>query len=163
MILSLDPSTAATGWALWAGGKLVTSGVFNPPRSLLKAEKANADDLVFELFMKRFNYIQQALETLILSHAISKVIIEDQFLGRSVRSMKVLVEFRTAIESICIQNGVSIVRVMPSVWQSFVFKYRVSAKQTKQESVSHVARLYAHDCTHDESDAILIGHWYLNK
>ena len=161
MILSIDPSTSATGIALWCGCKLVDSYALKIPKTLKKAEKEDGRNVEI-LFKKRVLYIDEAIENIISAHDISQIVIEDQYLGRSVKSLKVLVEFRAAIETIAAQNGVSVTRCMPSEWQRYALG-SLKKGETKAKSVEKVYDLFGISVTHDEADAILIGWWYINR
>jgi len=162
MIIAIDPSTAATGMAVFVDRKLVDVRFLTPPKRLTKKESDGSIDRSASLFAKRILYVFNALDEIFADIDLgvdTTLVLEDQYVGRSAKSSLILTAFRAAIQAYFVNRGCKIILVKPSTWQGAIFKQKI--KDTKAASVSTVKVFYDLAVTHDEADAILLGHWYM--
>ncbi|HEL2558680.1 TPA: hypothetical protein TZ325_002223 [Streptococcus suis] len=154
LTLSLDISTARTGWAIFRGSDLVQSGV-------LKRKSKS--------YFERGRYMASELRA-IQSRALQKfdcpfetIIVEkNNVMGPNQQSMMSIGIVTGLILGRLIADQVVFVNV--STWRKhwkFSYKDR-SKKSMKQQSVLTVLREFNKQVKDDEADAILVGSYFVN-
>ncbi|HEL2507166.1 TPA: hypothetical protein T7M07_001590 [Streptococcus suis] len=154
LTLSLDISTAGTGWAIFRGSDLVQSGV-------LKRKSKS--------YFERGRYMASELRA-IQSRALQKfdcpfetIIVEkNNVMGPNQQSMMSIGIVTGLILGRLIADQVVFVNV--STWRKhwkFIYKDR-SKKSMKQQSVLTVLREFNKQVKDDEADAILVGSYFVN-
>lgn len=151
-ILSLDQSSKITGYAIFEDNQLIDYGHFT----------CNQSDLGDRLLNIRKN-VHQLIDT----YSINKVIMEDIQLQSNVtgnvQTFKTLAEVFGVIYELIVELDISVEAVLATVWKSKIgIKSRTRPEQ-KKEAQLLIKTLYNKQATEDESDAICIGHWYLNS
>ena len=157
MILSLDLSTKASGWAIFDGTELLDYGCL----------KASSTDVI-----KRIQKIIKELNRDILSqYQIDTVIVEevrpDTGAG-NLRTHKVLMWLQAALEFLIHEQypKAKIEYVYPSEWRKAcgIKNGRGVKRETaKQLDIKFVKETYGLTVDDDEADAIGIGHAFVNK
>ncbi|MFH6626355.1 hypothetical protein QE530_07320 [Streptococcus suis] len=153
LTLSLDISTAGTGWAVFRGSDLVQSGVLK--------HKSNS-------YFERGRYMASELRA-IQSRALQKfdcpfetIIVEkNNVMGPNQQSMMSIGIVTGLILGRLIADQVAFVNV--STWRKhwkFSYKDR-SKKSMKAQSVAKVAENFKKAVKDDEADAILIGSYFV--
>ncbi|HEM3574394.1 TPA: hypothetical protein U1B93_000919 [Streptococcus suis] len=153
LTLSLDISTAGTGWAIFRGSDLVQSGV-------LKHKSKS--------YFERGRYMASELRA-IQSRALQKfdcpfetIIVEkNNVMGPNQQSMMSIGIVTGLILGRLIADQVVFVNV--STWRKhwkFSYKDR-SKKSMKAQSVAKVAENFKKSVKDDEADAILIGSYFV--
>ena len=154
LTLSLDISTAGTGWAIFRGSDLVQSGV-------LKHESKS--------YFERGRYMASELRS-IQSRALQKfdcpfetiVVEKNNVMGPNQQSMMSIGIVTGLILGRLIADQVVFVNV--STWRKhwkFSYKDR-SKKSMKVQSVAKVAENFKKAVKDDEADAILIGSYFVD-
>ncbi|WP_105117536.1 hypothetical protein [Streptococcus suis] len=154
LTLSLDISTAGTGWAIFRGSDLVQSGV-------LKHKSKS--------YFERGHYMASELRA-IQSRALQKfdcpfetIIVEkNNVMGPNQQSMMSIGIVTGLILGRLIADQVVFVNV--STWRkhwNFSYKDR-SKKSMKAQSVAKVAENFKKAVKDDEADAILIGSYFVD-
>ncbi|HEM4249653.1 TPA: hypothetical protein ACGO2A_002102 [Streptococcus suis] len=154
LTLSLDISTAGTGWAIFRGSDLVQSGV-------LKHESKS--------YFERGRYMASELRA-IQSRALQKfdcpfetiVVEKNNVMGPNQQSMMSIGIVTGLILGRLIADQVVFVNV--STWRKhwkFSYKDR-SKKSMKVQSVAKVAENFKKAVKDDEADAILIGSYFVD-
>ncbi|MYN70454.1 hypothetical protein GLP18_09595 [Streptococcus suis] len=154
LTLSLDISTAGTGWAIFRGSDLVQSGV-------LKHESKS--------YFERGRYMASELRT-IQSRALQKfdcpfetiVVEKNNVMGPNQQSMMSIGIVTGLILGRLIADQVVFVNVSTyrKYWK-FSYKDR-SKKSMKVQSVAKVAENFKKAVKDDEADAILIGSYFVD-
>lgn len=102
--LGLDPSTTSTGWAVISKqGELVGYGVVAPGK-----EMDDIDKLILQ---------KGTIDTTVKAYGITHAMCEDQFMRNNAKTLKQLVEVRTAVMMACTDNEVRLTILMPSAWR----------------------------------------------
>lgn len=83
--------------------------------------------------------------------------------GNNVYTFKILAEVFGVIYELLIELDISVEAVLASVWKSKIGITSLQRPEQKLEAQSLVKNLYKKQATEDESDAICIGHSFLNK
>lgn len=154
LTLSLDISTAGTGWAIFRGSDLVQSGV-------LKHESKS--------YFERGRYMASELRT-IQSRALQKfdcpfetiVVEKNNVMGPNQQSMMSIGIVTGLILGRLIADQVVFVNV--STWRKYwKFSYKDRSKKSmKVQSVAKVAENFKKAVKDDEADAILIGSYFVD-
>lgn len=154
LTLSLDISTAATGWALFEGSDLVESGV-------LKYKSKS--------FFERGRFMAGELRTIQL-RALQRY--EGPFESIVVEKNSVMGPNQQSMISIGIVTGIILGRVIAdnvyfvnvSTWRKYwKFSYKDRSKKSmKLQAVANVFENFDLNVKDDEADAILIGSYFVN-
>lgn len=146
MILGLDISTTATGWAIFSkDGVLKKSGVIKP--------KSTEKD-----FLKRSMFIARQLKKIMLEYKISKACVEDLKVLRNQKTLVRLAICVGVITSSLMNENVEILFVSPTVWRK---QYEIKGKRNelKNKAIQHVLDNFGKLVTDDEAEAILIANY----
>lgn len=151
MLLALDPSTYATGWALYDGTRFLGSGV-------LTVEKKH-DNARQRMWLMRQRLIALT-DDLALAPTWTGAM-ETPYIGLNGRSALTLSELVGTLTATCWQQGcASVQHLSPNEWQQEILGVGLRAKrgERKAASVEIVRRLLGKVVTADEADAVCIGH-----
>ena len=148
IILGLDTSTTATGWAVldnkYTGeNRLVSSGLIIPPRKLET--------------IKRINYTLDELKTIVDDFKTEYVAIEDMNVIRNKNSLKGLIGLIVAIELYLDKKDMLYIEMTPSQWRKIVGIKGKTRDELKKDSIRYVKEHYNVIVTDDEADAICIA------
>lgn len=148
MIMAFDPSTTCTGWAVMNKDReIIACGAITPPSKLKNGQK--------------YEYIYDAMKTLINMYNPEAIACEDQFLGLRKATLKVLSQLRGVIMLLCTQNNLEMYYYWPST-----IKLVMSGKgnATKDEMIEAVNRKFDVEIKNDNiADAIAIAHTHYEK
>lgn len=151
IILALDLSTKATGYAIYEDKKLIDYGLF----------KSSSTDLI-----KRIRIITKKLEELILNldYTIDNIIAEEVPPSGNPKTFKALMFMQASVEFLAYDNKISIEYIYPNSWRSkcgIKTGRGASREELKQEDIKFAENMYElTGLTDDEADAICIGHSY---
>jgi len=161
MLLSIDPSIVKTGWAVWQvdglSKKLIAYGLYTP-----KYDRKIDKELCRQ---RRLIELSKFISDTVRQYNITEMTIESQYLGRSVKSMKLLVQARTAMEITALRLDVKVTELHVKQWQSATFG---NTKNTKESSLNYAnSYLRANNIIEtdrdDISDAICMGLYYIEQ
>ncbi|GAF92409.1 unnamed protein product [marine sediment metagenome] len=144
--ISLDPSSTATGFAIWQWGKLSCHGVIKPPR------KDEADE--------RIRKMVEFVEDLIATYNVSQAVFEEPQKIDPGGYKKNLWIYKKAVQNISshlvtLLGEGNVYPVGPQMWKG-------SSK--KKHTLREVNLIYGLELTDDnEADAIKIGEWFLQR
>jgi Holliday junction resolvasome RuvABC endonuclease subunit len=140
MILGLDVSSTATGWAAVDDGDVIASGV------IALSPKIPHQDRMYDLYC--------AVQSIVDKYSITKVNIEAVYAGRNVKTVILLAKYHGAV--IVALHGIPVQYVTPSEWRK---EYGIVGKreEVKKQAVQIVADRYGMSVCDDEADAILIS------
>lgn len=148
VLLSLDLSTTKTGYAIFIGNNLVLSDVVS---------SKNKD------WLTRVKYMAETLKTLCKVYSVTHVVIEDTFSKSNINTLKKLCFSQGYI--LASLGEVEFLQVYPLSWKAYFgltsSKHRANQKQA---SLSMAETLFiVNSGTDDESDAILMGKYVMDK
>lgn len=148
IILGLDTSTTATGWAVldnkYTGeSRLVSSGLIIPPRKLET--------------IKRINYTLDGVKSIVEDFKTEYVAIEDMNVIRNKNSLKGLIGLIVAIELYLDKKDMLYIEMTPSQWRKIVGIKGKTRDELKKDSIRYVKEHYNVIVTDDEADAICIA------
>lgn len=148
MILALDQSTNATGFAVFnKEGKYIYSGVY-------KTKSVNIDGKILELT----DYIHYLIDRFNISH----VIMEDVQQQSNAKTFKHLSMILGACVKQCLLCDVTHTIVTPTTWRAYLGIKTRPRPDAKAGAKLYALMQYGVDCKKDdESDAICIGSWYV--
>ena len=151
-ILALDQASRTSGYSVFCDDQLIDSGTFT----------FTSDDMA-----KRLMAIRKKVEELINEYCIEKLILEDIQLQNNVASnvvtYKALAEVIGVIIELAAEKKLSYELVHSSSWKSELgIKGRTRPDQKRNAQV-YVFETYGRNVSQDESDAICIGSYYINK
>lgn len=147
-LIALDNATHVTGWAIFDNDKLVSYGKYT-------TKSSETSDRILEMGDWLTNLLQQ--------WEPNTIILEDIQQQNNVNTFKVLAKLQGVLEYINKKNNIEYYIVSPSSWKSNAGvkgKSRADQKKSAQLIVQH---LYNIQTTQDESDAILLGKYGIDK
>ena len=145
--LSIDPSSTATGWAVWYGGDLGPHGVIKPSR------KCEADERVSQTI--------EVLTDMLGVYAITRAVYEeaqkiDAYNRKGIHIYKKAVRV-IAMTLVDILGKDNVYTIDPQTWKGS------DKKEHTIRKVNLVYRLDLQNKDNDEADAIGIGEWFLKR
>jgi Holliday junction resolvasome RuvABC endonuclease subunit len=151
-LLALDQASKVSGYAVFIDGKLETFGKLS----------FNNESLGERLFR-----IREAVAKLIADYGIEEVIFEDIQLqsnvGNNVQTFKALAEVYGVIYELVTELDLPNTSVLASSWKSALGIKGRTRQEQKRKAQAYVTNIYGIKATQDESDAICIGSYFLNK
>jgi len=149
VMISLDTSSTATGWAVWISGHLHNEGVIDLKK--IKEDKhLTMTKKIWELLEFYSPDIVVLEETSVLTNALTQ---------------RILTQITGTVYTWCAIKGVEYHALRPSEWRSKVKgdeKLPRKREELKQWSVGKVKELFNIETTDDGADALLIGKAYLS-
>ena len=146
ILISLDPSTRATGWAVFKNEKLFDFGVFSEKN---------------ENVLERISDISNKVDLLIKKYLPNDIAIENVNITLSAKTAKVLMGLELILELKAYNNNISYKLIRPSSWRKTLGlsnNNKTDRKQKKEETMKYVKSKYnLQDILEDEADAICIG------
>jgi len=140
-ILSLDQSTAVTGFAIFKDNNLKKSGCYKPSGDL------------FTRINQTKNYIKELIE----DNDINFVFIEDIQYQKNQKTYKILANLQGVIINLLVELNISFEIISPSRWKSWNgIKGRKRAEQ-KKNTQEKCKEMLGREAIEDEADAICIG------
>ena len=151
-ILALDQSSITSGYSIFCDNQLIESGTFTFNSTILS---------------KRLLKIRGQIKQLINSYCIEYVILEDIQLEtkvpNNVKTYKALAEVIGVITELLEELKIKYELVAPSSWRSQLNIKGNKRNEQKKNAQNYVLKVYKKDVSEDESDAICIGAYYINK
>lgn len=152
-ILSLDQSTTNIGYCIFNNKEYSTSGLIPVHKS---AEKKKCE---YDFVDKAFSIIVKLIDT----HKPDVIILEEVFSGKSASVLKLLATLKGMVIGYCKGIKLKVEVVYPTSWKSFL-KIHSNRKNEKEEVKNFFQKEYNIVIkADDESDAIGIGYYYVNK
>lgn len=124
MVLALDASISSTGYAI-----LDDSNILIEFDKITTKPKEEEGDRIFKITIKIKNMIEH--------HKIDTVILEDQFLGRNVKTAMQLSRLRGAIMFVCKLCNANLIFLMPSEVRKFLMNNGSASKEEVADFVKH--------------------------
>lgn len=145
-MLSLDTSTAKTGYGYWENGNLCEWGAIES----IKPEDGNkTDDMM------------QRIRAFIAEKKPQIVVVEMTVVVMNATTQRELTELIGGIRWHCVNHKIDFHRIRPTQWRKLVKekdeKLPKKRQELKQWSMDTVRRLYGIKCSDDTADGILIG------
>lgn len=147
-IIALDNATHITGWAIFDNKELVSYGKYTTKNS-------DTSDRILEM--------GDWLTNLLEKWEPNTIILEDIQQQSNVSTFKVLAKLQGVLEYIAKKNDVEYYIISPSTWKSHAGVQGKSRADQKRSAQLIVTRLYNLQATQDESDAILLGKYGVDK
>lgn len=151
-ILALDQSSITSGYSIFCDNQLIESGTFTFNSTILS---------------KRLLKIREQIKQLINLYCIEYVILEDIQLEtkvpNNVKTYKALAEVIGVITELLEELKIKYELVAPSSWRSQLNIKGNKRNEQKKNAQNYVLKVYKKDVSEDESDAICIGAYYINK
>ena len=149
MILSLDQSSTTVGFAIATQkGEIIKTGY----------KKFCGKD-----FFARVEKISNFVEELILKYKIKKMLIEDVFLQRNVKTLKKLSFVIGVIIQICLKNKIEYNIIPATTWKNFLGIKAKKRKEQKKEVQEYCKLKYGKEFQEDEADSLCILLYFLKK
>ena len=149
-LISIDPASRITGWALYENAKLKQSDIIDFSKSKLESES-------------RLYYMKLRILNLLEEYKPQIVVVEVSRSSNNIKVQRMLSELVGVIEGWSILNKVDYVTYTPSKWRQFVRNKTDNIpkhnKELKVWDINRVKEFYPGIKlkTDDEADAILIG------
>lgn len=147
-LLSLDTSSASSGWALFVDGKYIQSGCLSIN---------NKKDKIYSMVLELFNLIKEIRPDII--------VVEEMVVTRNAQVARNLTMILGAIYGMCIQMNIDWHTLRPTEWRKLIDTGKKPRKreECKAWSLQKVDEMFGvTDVSDDVSDAILIGQAYIN-
>lgn len=144
VIISLDQSTACTGYAVFYDCKLVKTGY-------LKNSKKQPQ--------QRREVMFHDISKLIELQQTDMVILEDSQYERNKQTFGVLKEFKGMIEGYCLSQGIAYKSYKPSEWRKIlgIAQGKITREELKQQSIGYCKKLFDVEYPEDVAEAVCIG------
>ena len=146
IILSLDQSTKATGWALFEDGQLKESGV----------KKISSGD-----WIDRIVVIRKWLVNIFETYPDIHLIIEDVLHSQNGNVFQKLSHLQGVILELAREYHIKTTVVHPQTWKSTLNITNRGRKKEKELSKAFVLEHYQIEAAEDEADAICIGYHFI--
>ncbi len=148
-MLSLDTSTAKTGYGYWENGELIESGYI----ASVKTENGNKTDDM----MKR-------LKAFIMEKKPQIVVVEMTVVVMNAVTQRELTELIGGLRWHCVNNKIDFHRLRPTQWRKLVKdedeKLPKKREELKKWAIAKVFKIFGKKVGDDEADAVLIGYAY---
>ena len=157
LVLSLDQSTTATGWALFRNGKIEDYGIYKP---------SGARDQRIE---KTRTWVKEKIETLFEEENIEMhLVLEDIQMQGNVETFKSLAHLQGVLINLGFQKLqekeiTESVEYYSSAWKSTCNIKGRKRKEQKENAQKHVLVTYGIKAPEDVCDAICLGEHHLYK
>lgn len=152
-ILALDQASIISGYSIFCDNQLIDSGTFSCNSSTILS--------------KRLVKIRDKIKDLINAYCIEYVILEDIQLEtkipNNVKTYKALAEVIGVITELLEELKIPFEIVSPSSWRSVIGIQGKKRQEQKKNAQNYVYETYGKKVSEDESDAICIGSYYINK
>lgn len=150
-MVSLDTSTAHTGYAYWKNGKLSAYGVIDSVGNHKTGDKTD------DMMLKIDRYLKEKIPDI--------VVVEMTVVPKNAHTQRELTELIGGIRNFCLLNKIGFFRLRPTQWRKLVREKDEKLPKKREElkawSRDKVKLLYNADVTDDTSDSILIGAAYI--
>jgi hypothetical protein len=163
-LLALDLSTSCSGWALFIDGTLDSWGAIQEPKYTGKSK-----DRYPQRSAKVGSMMALELNDLVLHKAPDRIVIEEVCPGgiAGVKSIKSLIQIHGIFLHLLIQSAYvnfnMIQMIQPSSWRKVVgLKKGNDWKESSIKLTNKIFMLELKSSEDDASDAILLGHAYMN-
>lgn len=147
-IIALDNATHITGWAIFDNDKLVSYGKYT-------TKSSETSDRILEMGDWLTNLLQQ--------WEPDTIILEDIQQQSNVSTFKVLAKLQGVLEYVSKKAKAEYYIVSPASWKSNAGVKGRSRVDQKKSAQLIVGQLYNIQATQDESDAILLGKYGIDK
>ena len=147
-IIALDNATHITGWAVFDDKQLVSYGKYN-----VKSEETS--DRILEMGDWLYNLLDK--------WEPNTIILEDIQQQSNVSTFKVLAKLQGVLEYVAKKSEVDYYIIPPATWKHNAGVTGRSRPDQKKSAQLIVQRLYNVQATQDESDAILLGKYGVDK
>ena len=147
-IIALDNATHITGWAVFDDTNLVSYGKYT-------TKSSDTSDRILEM--------GDWLTNLLNKWEPNTIILEDIQQQNNVSTFKVLAKLQGVLEYISKKNEVEYYIISPATWKSNAGVKGKSRTDQKKSAQLIVNSLYGIQATQDESDAILLGKYGVDK
>lgn len=147
-IIALDNATHITGWAVFDNNKLVSYGKYT-------TKSSETSDRILEMGDWLINLLEQ--------WEPNTIILEDIQQQNNVSTFKVLAKLQGVLEYINKKHNIEYYIISPSTWKSNAGVKGKSRTDQKKSAQLIVQQLYNIQATQDESDAILLGKYGVDK
>lgn len=146
VILGLDPGVARLGYGIVESDghrdRCITHGVL----TTLKGELGS-----------RLVALRSALQQLIVAHRPDRIVVEQLFFSKNVKTATAVSEARGVILLTCTESGVPVLEVSPQAVKQAVAGYGAADKRQVQRMVRALLRLDAVPQPDDAADALAIA------
>lgn len=159
--LGLDMSSNKSGYALFDDKKLITYGLWEPPKE--------ATD-----WREKIIYMGEQLDIFLKANKIDQVYCEDvPLMMKNPQTLKILCALQGVLMGVCVANNVKVTFISVSTWRSALGLFDKTQKgkerdEMKQKSIEMANRIFGLDLVYkspsskyncdDQSDAILIAY-----
>lgn len=147
-IIALDNATHITGWAVFDNKELISYGKYT-------TKSNDTSDRILEM--------GDWLTNLLNKWEPNTIILEDIQQQNNVSTFKVLAKLQGVLEYIAKKNEVEYYIISPATWKSNAGVQGRSRVDQKKSAQLIVTKLYNIQTTQDESDAILLGKYGVDK
>ena len=147
-IIALDNATHITGWAIFDGNKLVSYGKYT-------VKSNETSDRILEMGDWLTNLLQQ--------WEPNTIILEDIQQQSNVSTFKTLAKLQGVLEYVSKKNNADYYIIPPATWKHNAGVTGRSRNDQKKSAQLIVQKLYNIQATQDESDAILLGKYGIDK
>ncbi len=150
-VLALDQASRVTGYAIFENQNLITSGTI-----------VLGDDLLGQ----RLVCLREKVSELVKEYNIDTILLEDIQYQKNfgVDTFKVLGEVLGSLEELAMELvGANYELIYSSTWKSNLGIKGQKRADQKKNAQKYVIDIYNKKVTQDESDAICIGSYYVNK
>lgn len=150
-MISLDTSTAHTGFAFWKNGKLSAYGTIDSVGNHKTGDKTD------DMMLKIDRYLKEKSPDI--------VVVEMTVVPVNAHTQRELTELIGGIRNYCLFNKIDFYRLRPTEWRKLVRDKDENLPKKREElkawSVEKVKKTYGVDVSDDTSDSILIGAAYM--
>lgn len=148
ILLSLDQGTQISGYAVYEGTSLLTSGTV---ASKIKDSR-----------LRMFQMCQNIIE-IIKEYQPNRIIIEEPFAKNNIHVFQVLCEFFGMILYIANDLDIPLTSYSAAVWRAEIELKGKNRQEQKIKAMDFVKTTFDIDCSDDEAEAILIGYSHLKR
>lgn len=153
VMISFDPSTKSTGYAVFEGKKLINYGV-------IQEKSKDMRERVLDMLNQ--------IETLITeTYSPDMVVIENVQITMSTLTAKALMGLQFAIELLCYKYNIEYRLIRPTTWRKILGlsnSPKIKRAEKKQQAMEYVKNKYGIDEKIDDvTDAICIGESYIKE
>lgn len=159
IILGIDSSTSATGWAVLElskngkeledkspynkNAKIICSGVIRP----------NED---FD-YINKVSYIMKEIEKIIKKYLPMFIVIEEVSVMRNMKIIRMLSGLITVLQVAACRKGIISIMAIPTQWRKHLQFPKSQRAEYKQMAINYVKTEFGVDVPEDEAEAICIA------
>ena len=159
IVLGIDSSTSATGWAVLEleknGKTLKDQTPYNKNATIICSGVIRPDEDLD--YLHKVTYVMQEIEKIINQYLPMFIVIEEVSVMRNMKIIRMLSGLITVLQVTACRKGIISLVAIPSQWRKHLQFPKADRKGYKKLAIEYVRAEFGIDAPEDEAEAICIA------